>query len=188
MPSSSSGGAGVGGGFDSAFTSPTPPTAAASASATARTTFGGGEGDWDSAFASSADNTPTHHQVMKRHSGNPGRSTCLKLLLFFFFTKTSSTAAAAAASQQSKLEFAEDPFKDSNYRYGDPFELAGADPFVGKEDPFTAPVAAAFGGDAASAGPGPGAGPALPASAAPPSMGDPFSLTTLAVKRRSRRI
>ena len=44
------------------------------------------------------------------------------------------------------MEFNEDPFKDANHRYGDPFDLEGADPFAGnQEDPFTAPVTAAFG-------------------------------------------
>ena len=46
-------------------------------------------------------------------------------------------------SKYSALEFNEDPFKD--HRYGDPFDLEGADPFKNQDDPFTAPVSAAFG-------------------------------------------
>ena len=52
------------------------------------------------------------------------------------------------------MEFNEDPFKDANHRYGDPFDLEGADPFAGnQEDPFTAPVSAAFGAGAGSTTP-----------------------------------
>jgi hypothetical protein len=44
------------------------------------------------------------------------------------------------------LEFNEDPFKDANHRYGDPFDLDDPDdPFKNEPDPFTAPVTAAFG-------------------------------------------
>ena len=46
----------------------------------------------------------------------------------------------------SGLEFNEDPFKDANHRYGDPFDIEGADPFVEDNfDPFTANVHDAFG-------------------------------------------
>lgn len=48
--------------------------------------------------------------------------------------------------QTSQLDFNEDPFQNVNHRYGDPFELAGADPFENQTDPFTAPVTDAFGG------------------------------------------
>lgn len=43
------------------------------------------------------------------------------------------------------MEFNEDPFKDANHRYGDPFDLEGADPFKNEQDPFTASVDDAFG-------------------------------------------
>lgn len=44
------------------------------------------------------------------------------------------------------MEFQDDPFKDSNHRYGDPFDIEGADPFKDTEtDPFTASVDDAFG-------------------------------------------
>ena len=46
----------------------------------------------------------------------------------------------------SGLEFNEDPFKDADHRYGDPFELEGGDdPFNSEQDPFTASVDDAFG-------------------------------------------
>ena len=46
----------------------------------------------------------------------------------------------------SGLEFNEDPFKDANHRYGDPFDIEGADPFLENAfDPFTANVQDAFG-------------------------------------------
>lgn len=54
-------------------------------------------------------------------------------------------------SKYSALEFNEDPFKD--HRYGDPFDLEGADPFKNQEDPFTAPVSAAFGANVTSGDP-----------------------------------
>ncbi len=131
---------------DSAFTSPTPFTTASKPAAAAVASAAG----WDSAFGSSADNTPTH---------NP--------------------------SANAKLEFADDPFKDSNYRYGDPFDIAAAagDPFQDKEDPFTAPVAAAFGTELSAGAAATTATTTPSAEPAPLSGlggGDPFSLTTLA--------
>ena len=43
------------------------------------------------------------------------------------------------------LDFHEDPFKDANHRYGDPFDIEGADPFVEDNfDPFTANIQDAF--------------------------------------------
>ncbi len=68
--------------------------------------------------------------------------------------------------------FEEDPFKNANHRYGDPFELAGADLFSGQEDPFTAPVSAAFG---ASGSGKDSFNSAFPSSTS--STADPFSLT-----------
>merc|ERR1712141_977691 len=50
------------------------------------------------------------------------------------------------APRYSGLEFNEDPFKDANHRYGDPFDIEGADPFLENAfDPFTANVQDAFG-------------------------------------------
>lgn len=43
------------------------------------------------------------------------------------------------------MEFNEDPFKDADHRYGDPFDIEGADPFKNEQDPFTASVDDAFG-------------------------------------------
>ncbi len=128
--------------LDSAFTSPTSPFSNLPSQSKPTTTTSSSSG-WDSAFASSTDNTPTHHP----HSQNQNQN-------------------------QNKLEFADDPFKDSNFRYGDPFELAGADPFKGKEDPFTSPVDAAFGNvDPAAA--------SASAVTEKSNYSDPFSLTTL---------
>ena len=45
------------------------------------------------------------------------------------------------------LDFFEDPFKNSNYRYGDPFDISTSDPFSNKDDPFAAPDSAVFGAD-----------------------------------------
>merc|ERR1712223_1394021 len=46
----------------------------------------------------------------------------------------------------SALDFNDDPFKDANHRYGDPFDIEGGDPFKNEHDPFTASVDDAFGG------------------------------------------
>jgi len=56
------------------------------------------------------------------------------------------TPTHKATSRYSGLEFNEDPFKDANHRYGDPFDIEGADPFVEDTfDPFTANMQDAFG-------------------------------------------
>ena len=44
---------------------------------------------------------------------------------------------SAPAARYAGLDFAEDPFKDSNYRYGDPFDLDNT-----KDDPFNQPFKA----------------------------------------------
>ena len=52
------------------------------------------------------------------------------------------------AKPKSTLEFNEDPFQNANHRYGDPFDLEGADPFASTaeaDDPFKASITAAFG-------------------------------------------
>ena len=69
------------------------------------------------------------------------------------FSGTAKAEPKSAAEQFSGqkrytgLDFYEDPFKNSNYRYADPFEESGsADPF-NKPDPFSAPANQAFGAD-----------------------------------------
>lgn len=67
------------------------------------------------------------------------------------------------------LEFCEDPFKDSNYRYGDPFDLENAN-----DDPFTEPFKSdnAFAGDSN----------ADPFAAAAANSNDPFKSENSAAK------
>merc|ERR1719347_385970 len=57
---------------------------------------------------------------------------------------------ANGSDRYAGLEFFEDPFKNTNYRYGDPFdaENANADPF---SEPFSAPENKVFGSDPFSA-------------------------------------
>ena len=59
--------------------------------------------------------------------------------------KSSATDSFSGQRRYTGLDFYEDPFKNSNYRYADPFEEnSNADPFA---DPFNAPESQVFGSD-----------------------------------------
>jgi len=134
----------------------------------------------DSAFAS-----PTHFQAT--FGGGAVSSTTAAINYDSAFGGSSAeptpTHAPSAVTTKSTLDFEGDPFKDADVRYGDPFELAGADPFVGKADPFTAPVDDAFGDPFSKATPSSSSSTTTTARlsraapSGPPSLGDPFSLT-----------
>jgi len=87
-------------------------------------------------------------------------------------------SADPTPTHKPKLDFNEDPF--SNHRYGDPFELEGADPFKNSasEDPFTATVDAAFGSTVSLSRPAPNP-PPDPFNAWGSDKDDSFSQNTL---------
>lgn len=58
--------------------------------------------------------------------------------------------ADSFADRYAGLDFFEDPFKNSDYRYGDPFDISTSDPFSDKDDPFASSDSAVFGPDSAS--------------------------------------
>ena len=76
---------------------------------------------------------------------------------------------------KSTMDFDDDPFKNANHRYGDPFEISGGDPFQDKDDPFTSSVSAAFG--PTSIATVREEDPFTSSATSIASSGDPFSLT-----------